>query len=279
MVLNTAISPCPNDTFSFYYLLHEKHENIQFKPKFYDIQKLNEGALKNKWDIVKASFLTGYKIKDKYDLLSSGSAIGFNAGPVLLSNSKKLLSKNKIKIGLPGKYTSAHFLWNYFYNSEKALFNKYEIEKKFMVFSDILTKLKMKEIDLGVVIHEGRFVYKDYNLYMQKDLGQYWEEKTKLPVPLGGIFIKKNINENIKKKVDTLLKNSVKKALEDRNKKVENYKNIFSFMSKKAQELQKDAIEKHIDYYVNDNTIRLSKTALTSIEKLYKEIEKYKNEF
>ncbi|MDH5719641.1 MAG: 1,4-dihydroxy-6-naphthoate synthase [Spirochaetia bacterium] len=268
--LSAAISPCPNDTFSFYFAAHERKFDINLEISFCDIQELNEGAAAKKWDIVKASFMAASKLRADYDLLPSGSAIGPGVGPVMLSKNESI-EKDFLRVGIPGKDTTAHFLFEYF---RKTRLSSKEIEKRFMIFSDIMKNLENDQIDIGVVIHEGRFVYKSRNFFLVEDLGAFWEVEKDLPIPLGGIFIKKEIDESVKDKVSQILRQSVGRALEEKKMNTGVYqKDIFNFMKRHAQELDKETIEKHIETYVNEDTVSLSKKSREAIEEFYREVE------
>ncbi|MBL7709555.1 MAG: 1,4-dihydroxy-6-naphthoate synthase, partial [Chitinophagaceae bacterium] len=186
MKFTLGFSPCPNDTFIFDALVNKKidTEGFEFEIVLADVETLNQWALEGKLAITKLSFPAFFRSLQHYTLLNAGSALGKGVGPLLITDSAQELSDddvNQASVALPGIHTTANLLFSYAYPDA--------IDKKFMLFSSIENALLNKETDLGVIIHENRFTYQQKGLYKVKDLGEYWEEKTELPIPLGGIAI------------------------------------------------------------------------------------------
>lgn len=258
MKLTLGFSPCPNDTFIFDALIHHKidTEGLDFDVVFDDVETLNQKAFNAELDITKLSYHAfGYAIKD-YVLLDAGSALGFGVGPVLICKNELDLTKETLKVGIPGKYTTANFLLSLAYPNLK---NKIEL-----VFSDIEQKLLNEEIDLGLIIHENRFTYQDKGLLKVKDLGEYWEEKTNCAIPLGGIVIKRSLPDNIKQKVNRLIRKSVEFAFQ-------NPKSALPFIKSHAQEMDEKVMYQHIELYVNKYSVDLGEEGKEAIEILFKE--------
>ncbi|GEM_PF-91633 len=268
MKISVAISSCPNDTFSFYYFLHEPPEGIEFETHYLDIQQLNEKALQGKFDIVKASYYTGLKIRDRYTIMRSGSAIGFGAGPILISRKNTFPNLPLWRVALPGKDTTAHVLFNFF--MEKS-FPEIEVQKEFMVFSDIMDAVQNNSVDAGVVIHEGRFVYQEQSLHLLQDLGEFWETNTGFPVPLGGIFMRKSMEPAIAQLLENHLQNSVRRALQHREKKDADYSGMLPYIREYSQEISESVLESHIQTYVNNETVSLSETGEKAIAFFFEE--------
>ncbi|MDH4261890.1 MAG: hypothetical protein OEV78_02460 [Spirochaetia bacterium] len=262
--LKIAISPCPNDTFAFYYFLNDPNQN--YDVSFLDIEELNLGMLEFKWDIVKASFSVGLQ-QTGYELLSSGSAIGMGVGPIVVYSKEDIIKKNNWVVGLPGKNTTANFLWNFYINSHpNDVPKRQKIEKKYMNFAHIMDKTTAGELDAGVLIHEGRFVYQNHNLKLFVDLGEFWQNKTGLPIPLGGIFIKKNLPAQMKQQIKTKLKESVENALIQKKQNSEMYQTtIIPYIKKYSQENSQKVIEQHIETYVTRDTVLLGDDAIKAI--------------
>ncbi|MCK4663779.1 MAG: 1,4-dihydroxy-6-naphthoate synthase [Bacteroidales bacterium] len=264
MVLSVGISSCPNDTFIFDAMLHNKidTEGLSFNLKIADIEELNKLAFNHELDITKLSFFAyAYLIKN-YVLLNSGSALGNKNGPLLISKQK--IYKDEIdylKIAIPGKYTTANLLLSIAYPNAK---NKIQY-----LFSDIEEVVLSNEADAGLIIHENRFTYKEKGLKKILDLGEYWENLTELPIPLGGIVVKRNIDLDVQQKVDRILKRSIEFALK-------NPRSCIDFMKKYAQEMKEDIMYKHVKLYVNDYTINLDEKGRKAINELYKRAEKLK---
>src|SRR5205085_5263356 len=118
------------------------------------------------------------------------------------------------------------------------------------------------DADLGVIIHENRFTYQQKGLHKVLDLGDYWEEKMKLPIPLGGIAIKRNMNHSLAEKVDRLIRKSLDYAFE-------NYPLLTDFVKENSQEMSEDVMRRHIDLYVNNYSLDFGSEGKKAIETLY----------
>ena len=287
--LQVAVSPCPNDTFAFYHFFTDVKNHGKYESIFLDIEELNQGMIQSRWDIVKASFSLGLKQAD-YELLPSGSAIGFGVGPIAVYSESQTASTqghdaesmtleirmaDKIKggkftVGLPGEHTMANFLWDFYHSVNRDILPQ-SIEKRFMNFADIMKATEKGDLDMGILIHEGRFVYKKYDLKLYCDLGEFWQNQTGFPVPLGGIFIRKNLPQIVKDLVKKDLKESVVNALNEKKGSDKIYlQQIIPYVKKYSQELSQDVVEQHIDTYVTQETVTLSEVSLKAIEYLKK---------
>ncbi len=264
MKLTLGFSPCPNDTFIFDALIHDKidTEGLSFDVCFDDVETLNQKAMRSELDITKLSFHAFAYVIDKYALLNAGSALGFGVGPLLICkkenidkiNSQLSTLNSKLKIGIPGKYTTANFLLGVAY---PQLTNKKE-----MLFSEIEDALLNEEIDLGLIIHENRFTYQDKGLHKVVDLGSYWEKLTGCAIPLGGIVINRNLDLEIQQKVNRLVRKSVEFAFA-------NPKSGLDFIKQHAQEMDEVVMYKHIELYVNKYSIDLGDEGKKAIDTLF----------
>lgn len=256
MKLTLGFSPCPNDTFIFDALIHHKidTEGLEFEVFFDDVETLNQKAFAAELDITKLSYHAyAYAIKN-YVLLDAGSALGFGVGPMLICKNPQDLNNPDLKIGIPGKYTTANFLLSLAYPQFK--------NKQAMVFSDIEQKLLDEEIDLGLIIHENRFTYQDKGLKKVQDLGEYWETETKSAIPLGGIVIKRSLPLEIQQKVNLLIRKSVEFAFE-------NPASALPFIKSHAQEMDEKVMYQHINLYVNKYSLDLGIEGKKAIEILF----------
>lgn len=267
MKLTLGFSPCPNDTYIFDALVNKKidTEGLDFEVVLEDVETLNRWALEGKLDITKLSFPTFFQSLEKYILLTSGSALGKGVGPMLIS--KELINNeqeiiNSKTIAIPGENTTAHLLFSLAYPSAT--------NKKFTVFSKIEDAVIHGEVDCGVIIHENRFTYQSKGLKKIIDLGEYWETQQKVPIPLGGIAIKRNLPDAIIKKVNRLIKNS----LEFANR---NYPNIPPYVKEHSQEMSEDVMRQHIQLYVNDFSLDLREEGKQAIKILSATFKKIKN--
>lgn len=259
MKLTLGFSPCPNDTFIFDALIHQKidTEGLTFDVTFDDVETLNQKALREELDITKLSFHAFAYVVDKYALLDSGSALGFGVGPLLISKTEIRDIQNRItdlKVGIPGKLTTANFLFSLAFPQSK---NKAE-----MVFSEIEPALLDDNIDLGLIIHENRFTYQEKGLKKVMDLGEYWEKLTTSPIPLGGIMINRNLPEDVKLKVNRLIKESVEYAFA-------NPKSALDFIRSHSQEMSEEVMYKHIELYVNKYSVNLGEDGRKAVKTLF----------
>ena len=265
--MKLGFSSCPNDTFIFDAIANRKidTENIEFELVIEDVEELNKKALHSELDISKLSFQTYFNVKQYYELLSSGSALGKNCGPILISNKKFNLNEiNDLKIAIPGRNTTANLLMTLAFPQAK---NKIEI-----LFSEIEEAILVNQVDVGVIIHESRFTYEEKGLSKLLDLGEYWEKITGCPLPLGCIVVKKDLSQDMKDKINRVLRRSVAFALNNPDSSSEYIKSF-------AQEMNDDVIKKHINLYVNDFTVDLGETghmAINRLEEYYLTIINYK---
>lgn len=256
--LTLAISPCPNDTFIFDALIHHKvdTEGLSFKLVFADVEQLNQAAFQQQFDITKLSYHAFAYASENYVLMRSGSALGNNCGPLLVS--KELLSDeviNESRICIPGKYTTANLLFSLKYPNAS--------NKAFILFSEIENKVLSGEFNAGVIIHENRFTYKQKGLKKIIDLGEYWEQQFKVPIPLGGIAIKRNIDPEIQLSVERSIRRSIEFAFENPDSSKE-------FVAKHSQEMSEDVCRQHINLYVNKYSLNLGFNGEYAVNTLYK---------
>lgn len=256
MNLQLLISPCPNDTFMFYALLHKKVEcthSLSFD--FLDIEQLNQTANNAQADIMKLSFAQYPAVSAEYQILHSGAALGYKNGPLLIS--KREIQPEEIpalKIAIPGKLTTANMLLNIAYPNAK---NTHQY-----LFSDIEEAVLSEEVDAGLIIHETRFTYASRSLKKVLDMGEYWENLTNLPLPLGAIIIRRNLPESVKQELNHSLHLSIKYAFEHPEEPLD-------FILQHSQEIDKEVCQKHINLYVNNYSLDLGETGKTAIQTLY----------
>lgn len=239
MKLSLGFSPCPNDTYIFDALVNKRIDlhKYQFDLEIADVEKLNQLALGSVLDVTKLSFAAFAHVSEQYQLLPYGAALGFGNGPLLIS--KKKIYPDEVphlKIATPGKYTTAVLLLGIFWPEAKEL--------KDYIFSDIEEVVLSGEADAGLIIHETRFTYQQKGLQKIADLGEMWEKETKLPLPLGGIAIKRSLSGQVKTEMGKM----VKASLDFANQFPEASQN---FIRKNAQETSENITKQHIRLYVN----------------------------
>ena len=252
--LSLGFSPCPNDTFMFDAMVHGKvdTEGLKFNVQMDDVETLNQRALKDGPDITKISFAAYAKVAEKYQLLDAGSALGNGAGPLLVSKISYLESHVfSLKVAIPGKNTTANFLFSFFFPGVT--------DKPEMIFSEIEDAVLSGNADAGVIIHENRFTYEDKGLKKICDLGELWEKETGHPIPLGGIAVRRDLPGAIKEKINRVMRKSVEFALADPG-------SGYNYVKKHAQEMDDDVRKRHIALYVNEFSIDLGPRGRKAVE-------------
>jgi len=257
MKLTLGFSPCPNDTFMFDALVHAKidREGLTFEVVMEDVEALNKRALNNDLDVTKLSYHAFLYCIQDYSLLNSGSALGRNCGPLLIQQRGNASLTADSKIAIPGKNTTANLLLNFAFPNFQ---NKLEI-----LFSDIEKAVTDGDVDAGLIIHENRFTYKENGLEKIKDLGEFWEDETGLPIPLGGIVVKRDLSLELQQKLQRVLKRSVQYAF-DHPKSSREYIRYY------AQEMDEQVIYEHIKLYVNKFSLDLGLEGKRAVEEVFK---------
>lgn len=247
--ISLGYSPCPNDTFIFYAMIHGKvpTDDLTFNEVLLDVEALNQKALKVELDLSKISYHAFGRLRSDYCLLRSGGALGKGCGPLVISKNEYSMDelRNK-KIAIPGKLTTAYMLLQLYDSS----FGSQPNNIISMPFDKIIDAVVNEEVDAGLIIHESRFTYPEYGLIRIIDLGEWWEDETGLPIPLGGIIAKRSLGANVIQKIDSILKSSVFYAFK-------NPREPMTYIKQHSRELSDEVISGHINLYVNDFSIDL----------------------
>jgi 1,4-dihydroxy-6-naphthoate synthase len=256
--LTLGFSPCPNDTFIFDALVNKKIDtgDFEFEVFLEDVETLNRWALAGKLDVSKISYGVLPQIMSQYSLLDAGGALGKGVGPLLVAASEIPGFGERmpeLTIAIPGEHTTAHMLF--------SLAFPHAQHKQFMIFSDIENAVLSGKVDCGVIIHENRFTYQQKGLVKLMDLGDFWEQQTGAPIPLGGIVIKKSIDKNLHEQVNALIKQSLQYAFD-------RYPTLTDYVRRHSQEMDEDVMRKHIDLYVNDYSLGLGENGRVAVDVL-----------
>ncbi|MEI7829317.1 MAG: 1,4-dihydroxy-6-naphthoate synthase [Prolixibacteraceae bacterium] len=257
MNLTLGFSTCPNDTFIFDAMVNGRidTEGLRFNLHLADVEELNRLAFSASIDVTKVSYHAFAYLSEAYQLLTSGSALGFGNGPLLISKHKIYPDELKdLKIAIPGKYTTANLLLSLAY--------PHLVQKREYLFSDIEEVILTGEADAGLIIHENRFTYQAKGLKKIVDLGEWWDQFTGLPIPLGGIIIKRSLPHEIQLKVNRVLRRSVEYALANPN-------DSLPFVRQHAQSMEEEVMRNHIQLYVNDFSVDLGTKGKEAITTLY----------
>ena len=256
--MQIGFSPCPNDTFIFYALVHKKIPTmgLSFEPVLADVEALNQMAFSGTLPITKLSYFAYMHVANHYQLLHSGSALGKGCGPLLVARKHINLAEDgyhNLRVAIPGKYTTANLLFSIAYPEAK---NKTE-----MLFSEIEDAVASGQVDVGVIIHENRFTYQQKGLVCLCDLGAFWETTTKHPIPLGGIAIQRSQPQAIKQAVNTLVGQSVQWAFA-------NPAQTMPYVRQYAQTMNDEVMKNHINLYVNNYTLNLGEDGQVAVHAL-----------
>lgn len=257
MRLSLAYSPCPNDCFIFDAMIHGRidTEGLSFDVRLEDVETLNKMALQGEMDITKLSFHAYGHVTQQYILLKAGSALGFNCGPLLVQNGAFDETRPaEMRIAIPGQLTTANFLLSLAYPLLK--------NKVVCVFDDIEAAVLEGRADAGLIIHENRFTYAAKGLTKVRDLGEFWEDLIHAPIPLGGIVIRRTIDEDLQQKVNRVIRRSVEFAFA-------NPEVSMPYVREHAQAMDEEVMKKHIALYVNQFSIDLGERGKKAIELLF----------
>lgn len=257
MTLTLGFSPCPNDTFIFDAMIHNRidTEGVNFEVIMEDVEALNQRAFRRELAVTKLSYHAFAYLVDDYALLESGSALGNGVGPLLVA--KKNMSQdivNQSLIAIPGKFTTANFLFSLAYPEAT--------KRQELVFHDIENAVLDGRVGAGVIIHENRFTYAQRGLVKLMDLGAFWEQTTQMPIPLGGIVVRRDLPLAVQQKVERIMKRSVKYAFEHPSVSRD-------FVEKHAQEMDEKVRQQHIDLYVNSFTVGLGNAGRAAVKTLF----------
>ena len=238
--LSLGFSPCPNDTFMFYPLVHGLVDTgcLSYRERLEDVETLNRLALAGELDVSKVSYHALGHIRDNYALLRAGSALGRGCGPLLVAADRIDPADLRGRtIAVPGRYTTAKLLLRLF---DPAL-DKFII----MPFNEIMDAVLAGNVDAGLIIHESRFTYQGFGLHKLLDLGEWWEGETGLPIPLGGIVSRRSLGAEKIAAVERALKAGVGYARSHPDEAAR-------YIGEHAQEMSPEVCAAHIGLYVND---------------------------
>jgi 1,4-dihydroxy-6-naphthoate synthase len=244
--LSLGFSPCPNDTFIFSTLVRTSgHRPVPLfaEPLLEDVETLNRWALEHRLDVTKLSFHALGHVLDEYCVLQAGSALGRGCGPLLVASHRLSIEQLQgCTIAIPGKYTTAALLFRMFLPDCKR-----QVE---MSFEHIMAAVQRGDVDAGVIIHESRFTYQRYDLVCLQDLGQWWEDISGLPIPLGCIAARRRLGAAAIEEIEDQIRASLDAAYA-------NPADCMDYIRAHAQETEDEVIQNHIDLYVNQYTVDL----------------------
>ncbi len=259
--LTLGYSPCPNDTFIFYALVHGKVRvpGIAFRERLDDVETLNGLALDGTLDLTKISYHALGHLRDRYALLRSGSALGRGCGPLVVARPGTALSDLKQgTVAVPGRLTTAFLLL--------SLYDPSLTDVTVMPFDQVMQAVSSGRATAGLIIHESRFTYPLFRLEKLLDLGEWWEQHTGLPIPLGGILGRRSLGAATLLAVETGIRESLRYARE-------HVQEVLDYCRRHSQEMDEQVMKSHIDLYVNEFTMDLGSEGLFAVRRLFSEAE------
>lgn len=242
--LTLGFSPCPNDTFIFDALVHNRlGVDLSVQEQLEDVETLNQLVIRGALDVSKISFHLLGHVRENYVLLRSGGALGRGCGPLIVARDKFNMADLPVKrIAIPGRYTTAALLLK--------LFNPSITDVHIMPFHSIMAAISAGAVDAGVIIHESRFTFASYGLHCLQDLGEWWERETGYPIPLGGIVARRSLGPSVIRRVENAIRQSVQYAFS-------HPKDSLPYIRAHAQEMDEIVMQSHVKLYVNEFSVEL----------------------
>jgi 1,4-dihydroxy-6-naphthoate synthase len=256
--ITVAHSPDSDDAFMFYGLATNKleTEGLKFEHTLKDIQTLNEDAKNGVYDVTAISFHAYAYVSDKYALLPHGASIGDKYGPIVVAKEPRSSDEiGNMKIAIPGELTSA-FLALRLFNSK--------FEYVVYPFDQIIEAVQKGKVDAGLLIHEGQLFYKELGLDKVLDLGEWWHEKTGLPLPMGGNAIKRDLGPDLMKQVSRHLHRSIMYSMENRE-------DALQYAMQFARDMAPEVADRFVAMWVNELTLDYGERGKEGVRRLLDE--------
>ena len=266
-LIRVGHSPDPDDAFMFHALANDKIPtgDLKFVHELQDIETLNRRAMNGELEVSAVSIHAYAHLLDKYALLPSGCSMGDKYGPMVVARTPlKLTDLPAVSIAVPGTMTTA-FL------TLKLLFADVapgkDIRFTVMPFDHILGAVERGECDAGLIIHEGQLTFQNQGLELVVDLGVWWQEKTGLPLPLGGNVVRRDLGDATMKEISRLLKISIQYGLDHRREALD-------YALRYARDMDVTLADKFVGMYVNEWTLDYGERGRAAVRKLLDEAHK-----
>src|SRR5262245_17720948 len=257
-LITVGHSPDPDDAFMFYALAHDKLDTggLQFRHELQDIETLNRRALRGELEVTAVSIHAYAFLLDKYALLPSGCSMGDRYGPMVVARKPMKVEELKsLRIAVPGTLTTA-FL------ALKLLLSEFAYEV--VPFDQILGAVAEGRFDAGLIIHEGQLTFQNQGLHLVVDLGVWWQERTGLPLPLGGNVVRRDLGPETMRQISRLLKESIRYSLAHRD-------DALTYALKYARDMDKSLADRFVGMYVNDWTLDYGPRGREAVRRLLDE--------
>jgi 1,4-dihydroxy-6-naphthoate synthase len=258
-LITVGHSPDPDDAFMFYALAHDKLDtgDLQFRHVLQDIETLNRRALRGELEVTAISIHAYASLLDKYALLPSGCSMGDRYGPMVVARRPLTIEQLKnARIAVPGMLTTAFLTLRLLLPAGFT----YEV----LPFDHILNAVAEGRFDAGLIIHEGQLTFQNQGLHLVVDLGVWWQEKTGLPLPLGGNVVRRDLGLPTMRTISRLLKESIRYSLEHRDAALE-------YALQYARDMDKSLADRFVGMYVNDWTLDYGDRGREAVRRLLQE--------
>jgi 1,4-dihydroxy-6-naphthoate synthase len=258
-LITVGHSPDPDDAFMFYALAHEKLDtgNLRFRHELQDIETLNRRALRGELDVTAVSIHAYAHLLDKYALLPSGCSMGDRYGPMVVARQRlEVGDLKKARIAVPGTLTTA------FLTLRLLLPDGFTYEV--MPFDQILGAVSQSQFDAGLIIHEGQLTFQNQGLHPVVDLGVWWQERTSLPLPLGGNAVRRDLGADTIGQISRLLKESIRYALAHRE-------DALTYALQYARDMDRTLADRFVGMYVNEWTLDYGPRGREAVRRLLEE--------
>jgi 1,4-dihydroxy-6-naphthoate synthase len=258
-LITVGHSPDPDDAFMFYALAHDKIDtgNLQFRHELQDIETLNRRALRGELDVTAVSIHAYAHLLGKYALLPSGCSMGDRYGPMVVARRPMRIDElRKVRIAVPGTLTTAFLALR--------LLLPEGFEYGVAPFDEIIGAVAAGRFEAGLIIHEGQLTFQNQGLHLVVDLGVWWQERTGLPLPLGGNVVHRDLGPDVIRRVSRLLKESIRYSLDHRDQ-------ALNYALKYARDMDKALADRFVGMYVNDWTLDYGPRGREAVRRLLDE--------
>jgi 1,4-dihydroxy-6-naphthoate synthase len=266
-LITVGHSPDPDDAFMFYALAHNKLDtgDLEFRHELQDIETLNRRALKGELEVTAVSIHAYAHLLDKYALLPSGCSMGDKYGPMIVAKKPMAVSDLRAgKIAVPGTMTTAFLALRLLLANPASAKAEADFAYEVIPFDQILDAVAAGRYDAGLIIHEGQLTFQNQGLHLVRDLGVWWQEKTGLPLPLGGNVVRRDLGDATIRQISRLLKESIRYALDHRSAALD-------YALQYARDMDKSLADRFVGMYVNDWTLDYGERGRAAVRKLLEE--------
>src|SRR5437016_2610971 len=263
-LIRVGHSPDPDDAFMFHALANDKIPtgNLRFTHELQDIETLNRRAIKGELEVTAVSIHAYSFLLDKYALLPTGCSMGDKYGPMVVARKPMNVSDLPgLKIAVPGTLTTAFLTLKLLFNSIGA---NDKLTFDVIPFDEIIPAVAAGKYDAGLIIHEGQLTFQNQGLHLVVDLGVWWQEKTGLPLPLGGNAVRRDLGPETIRQISRLLKESIRYGLDHRD-------DALAYALAYARDMDKALADRFVGMYVNDWTLDYGPRGREAVRRLLDE--------